>query len=280
MRIDRRQAVDSRKVAELSGSCRVSVKDFQNACWEAGKQLLEEIREDVGGSTSDRDILTPGGCADTVAAYARGIDVLAGWQADPSVAMAALEETALVRGGWEPGLVTGLVRTAAVSIALAERGLSEKSYAARQHNALEAMSEAWDVEVSINPSGKRHETELYAEAQADLLRDEAAYGRELFSRSPFHYYPEFVSETWKEYRREHKEETAGVELSQDDLETLCVRAAENFKTVDHSDVFEEELKLDIEAFVDERKQAMDEADRLAEQQVERGREELGEAVEK
>lgn len=270
--------MDSRKVTEFSGSCRVSVKDFQNACWEAGKQLLAEIREDVGGSTSDRDILTPGGCADTLAAYTRGIDVLAGWQSDPSVAMAALEETALVRGGWEPGLVTGLVRTAAVSIALAERRLSEKSYAARQHNALEAISEAWDVEVDMNQSGKQHETELYAEAQAELLRDECAYGRELLSRSPFHYDPEFVSETWKEYREENKEETSGIELSQEDLETLCVRVAENFNTVDHSDVFEEELKLDIEAFVDERKQAVTEAVRRADQQIEQGQEERDEAV--
>lgn len=272
--------MDSMKVAELSGSCRVSVKDFRDACWEAGRQLLAEVREDVGGSTSDRDILTPGGCADTLAAYARGIDVLAGWQSEPTIAMAALEEVALVNGGWEPGLVTGLVRTAAVSIALAERRLSEKLYAARQHNALEAMREAWDVEGHMNPSGKRHETELYAEAQAELLRDEAAYGRELFSRSPFHYYPEFVSETWKEYRKENKEETAGIELSRDDLETLCVRAAENFNTVDHSDVFEEELKLNIEAFVDERKQALDEAERREDQQIEQGQEERAETVEK
>lgn len=272
--------MDSRKVTELSGSCRVSVKDFQDACWEAGKQLLAEIREDVRGSASDRDILTPGGCADTIAAYARGIDVLAGWQADPAVAMAALEETALVRGGWEPGFATGLVRSAAVGIALAERRLSEKSYSARQHNALEAMSEAWDVEVHMDPSGKQHETKLYIEAQAELLRDEAAYARVMLSRAPFRYYPEFVSETWKEYRKEHKDETTGVELSQDDLETLCARAAENFKTVDHADVFEDELKLDIEAFIDERKQAAAEAERLMEQQVAQVQEERGEAYEK
>lgn len=256
----------------------MSVKDFQDACWEAGKQLLTEIREDLGGSTSDRDILTPGGCADTVAAYARGVDVLAGWQSDPSVAMAALEETAMSRGGWEPGLVTGLVRSAAVSIALAERRLSEKSYAAKQHNALEAMSEAWDVEVRMSPSGKQHETELYAEAQADLLRDEASYARELLDRSPFRYYPEFVSETWKEYRKEHKEETEGIELSADDLETLCVRAAENFRTVDQGYVFEEELKPAIEAFINERKEAENEGERRAEQQFEQAHEERDEAV--
>lgn len=270
--------MDSRKVTELSGSCRVSVKDFQDACWRAGKQLLAEIREDLGGSVSDRDVLTPGGCADTVAAYARGIDVLAGWQSDPSVAMAALEETAITRGGWEPGLVTGLVRSAAVSIALAERRLSEKSYAARQHNALEAMSEAWDVEVRMNPSGEQHETELYSEAQVNLLRDEAADAWKLLACSPFRYRPESVSETWKGYRKEHKEETKGVELSADDLETLCVLAAETFNTVGFSDVFEDELTEVIEAFIDERKKAVDEAERLEEQRLERAHEEHGETV--
>ena len=237
--------------AEASG---VSVKEFLDACFEAGRELLTEVREDVGGSVSDRDILVPGGYADTIAAYARGIDVLARWQQEPLLVMEALDETVKARDGWDPGLLRGLVRSAAVNIALAERRLSERSAAAEAHNAREALNEAWDVEVKATPGRKPSETELYAESCLRKAVSDAAELSDALARSPFTYQPEEDERVWKEYGKDHPAETQGVELSGEDIEELCRSAALNFSAVELGDVFDEELKLDIEALVEMRGQ--------------------------
>ncbi len=230
----------------------VSAKEFSDACWEAGKGLLADLREELASTTSDRDILASGGCSDDLACYMRGADVLSTWASRPAAGVQALSWVLGQRGAgnWDGAALPQLLRSAALGVALAERRLTEDGLA-RTHNMREAILEAWDIEM---PGGNsQHDLKLFTEVSLERLGRLADSSLDLALRAPFFYTPEYVEGVW----RDNRASFPGLELDRDDLVALCRDAAENFPAADHDEVFESNLLLEIECLAADREEEPD-----------------------
>lgn len=230
----------------------VSAKEFSDACWEAGKGLLADLREELASTTSDRDVLAPAGCSDVLACYMRGADVLSTWASRPADGVQALSWALGQRGAgnWDGAELPQLLRSAAQSVALAERRLTEDGLA-RMHNMREAILEAWDIEM---PGGNsQHDMKLFTDVRLERLGRAVDIYQDLALRAPFVYTPEYVEGVWKDNR----EAFPGLELDRDDMVALCRDAAENFPATDHDEVFESNLLLEIECLASDREEGPD-----------------------
>lgn len=218
------------------GLARVELdKSARDAIWGAKKLLLGDLRDELG--ESDRDIITPGGSADHIAALARGIDVLNTWNEAPLDnfngylgAFQGPDDAALAASLADPEKLAH----AAVSAALAERRDLEHDAWGREHMSVR-LRDALRCELSPGE---------------ELPRTRAGRDADELARSIWVVSPDDVKEIW---RSDHE----GLrELTDGEAHEIAVVAADNIATGDVTnpllwDIVREQLEAELDGMAEE-----------------------------